>query len=359
MKGKILAINPGSTSTKVAMYKDGEPLWVESLSHAPEEIKKFNGPYEQVEWRKELVVEAAKKHGESLKDLVAVVGRGGPFYPVKSGAYEVNDAMLDVMRNRPMMGRHVSLIAMDIAKQIADPLGIKAYIYDAVSVDEMIPLVRISGWKDMPRRSLGHPLNMRAAAIKFCKQQGWKHNEKNLLVCHLGGGISVSMQEKGKLVDLMGDEEGGFCPERAGGLPMYKLVDYCYNSGKEFNHTMKRIMGGGGLMDHLGTQDAREVEKRIAEGDEYAKLVYEAMALNTAKSIGKLAVVVNGNIDAIILTGGVAYSKMFTAMITERVKFIAPVHVLPGENEMESLALGVYRVLDGEEQAHQFVEEPY
>ena len=355
MKGKIFAINPGSTSTKVAMYSDGLPLWVESISHAPEDLANFNSPYEQIGWRKGLVLEAARRHGENLDDLAAVVGRGGPFHPVRCGAYEVTDAMLEVMRNRPM-SPHVSLIAMDIARQIADPLGLKAYIYDGASIDEMPPLVRLSGWKDMPRRSMGHPLNLRAAALKFCQSQGWNYREKNLLLCHMGGGFSVGLLSRGKLLDLMGDEQGGFCPERSGALPTYALVDYCYHSGKSYADTMKRIMGRGGLMDHLGTTDCREVERRIDEGDDYARLVYEAMALNTAKSIAKLAVVVNGDIDAIVFTGGIAHSKMFTGLVAERLKFIAPVHTVPGENEMEALALGIYRVLDGSEQVNIFKE---
>ncbi|MDR2892686.1 MAG: butyrate kinase [Deltaproteobacteria bacterium] len=355
MKGKLLIINPGSTSTKIAVYVDGQEMWKESIEHSRDDVKKFNDPMDQVDWRQELVLDTVKKHGEDLKTLSAVVSRGGPFASVRSGAYEVSDEMLEISRTRPL-NKHISRIGMAIARRIADPLGIKAYIYDAVSVDEMIPLVRIVGLKAMKRLSMGHMLNMRAAAIKFCKDSNLDYYSKNILVCHMGGGSSLSLHAKGRVIDMITDDEGPFAPERAGGLPGYQLVHMCFNSGADEKEMISRIQGKGGLVDMLGTADAREVEKLIADGDENAKLIYEAMALAIAKNLAKLAVVVDGQIDAIILTGGVSYSKMLTNWVEQRVKFIAPVHVLPGENEMKALAEGGYRVLSGEEKAHIYSE---
>lgn len=346
----ILVINPGSTSTKTAMYDGTAPLWSESISHSLEDLAHYDTIYDQLDMRYNLVVGLVEKKGYKLGDLAAVVSRGGPFASVKSGAYEVNEKMLEKMRNDPI-DQHASNTGMAVAYKIAQSQGIKAYIYDAVTVDEMIDIARITGLKEMQRRGQGHNLNMRAAALKLCEDKGWDYYRKNIIVAHLGGGISLSLHEQGRIVDMISDDEGPFSPERAGGLPGFQLIELCYSGEYGKKAMFKHIQRKGGLIAYFGTADTRDIEKMMLDGDENAKLVYEAMALNVAKNIAKLSVVPNGDIDAIVLTGGIAYSTLFTGWVAERVKFIAPVEVIAGEKEMDALARGALRVLRGEEEA--------
>jgi butyrate kinase len=350
---RILVINPGSTSTKAAVYEDERKVWGVNIEHAQEELAKYDAIIDQLDMRGELVTKAAAEGGYAVETLDAVVSRGGPFARVHSGAYEVNDDMLTVMKTRPI-DQHASNIGMAIAHRLKEQFGMPAYIYDAVTVDEMIPIVRVVGLKEMSRRGQGHNLNMRAAALKVCKEKGWNYGEKNLLVAHLGGGITFSLHSGGRVVDMISDDEGSFAPERSGGLPGFQLIDICFEEGASKKEVLRRIQRKGGLISLLGTPDSREVEKRIADGDEEAKLVYEAMALSVAKNIAKLSVVVDGAIDAVILTGGVAFSEYFTGMVKKRVAFLGPVEILPGENEMDALAAGALRVLNGEEKARVF-----
>ena len=350
---KILVINPGSTSTKIAMYEDEDSLWSESIEHPLEDLKKYSSILDQVDMRLCLVSEAVATHGYKLADLDAVVSRGGPFAKVERGAYEINEAMLEKMRTDPI-DQHASNTGMAIAQKIASQAGIKAYIYDAVTVDEMISICRVVGMKGMSRRGQGHNLNMRAAALKLCGQKGWDINEKNILVTHLGGGISCGLYASGRIIDMISDDEGSFAPERAGGLPNFQLIDLCFEEGITKGEVLRRFQRAGGLISLLDTNDTREVELRIMNGDEEAKLVYEAMALSVAKNLAKLAPVVDGKLDAIVLTGGIAYSEYFTGMVNDRIAFLAPVFVLPGENEIEALAFGCLRVLRGEEASRVF-----
>ncbi len=355
MSYKILAINPGSTSTKLALYKDGKKILSETLDHSVEEIEKYERVQDQFEMRREAVLSFLKDNNFDVKQLSAVVGRGGLLPPVQSGAYEVNEVMVDRLKNNPIV-EHASNLGALIAYEIAKPLNILACIYDSVAVDEMNDIARISGMPDIPRVSFSHALNSRAMAIKVAKNYGREYKDMNFVVAHLGGGISLSVHKKGKMVDIISDDEGPFSPERAGRVPCKKLIDLCY-SGKFDKRTMhKKLRGKGGISAYLNTLDAREVEKMIENGNEEARLVYEAMAYQIAKGIGDLATVVEGDVDAIIITGGIAYSEMITFWITKRVKFIAPVEIMPGENELESLALGALRVLKGEEKARDYVE---
>ena len=353
---KILVLNPGSTSTKIALYDGDRELWKESLSHSREELKGYAKVVDQMDFRYDLVLGALRKHGVALSDLTAVASRGGPFAPVHSGAYEVNDAMCEVIRTNPL-DIHASLVGALIARKISQETGIKSYIYDAVSVDELLPICRITGVPELPREIKGHNLNMRAAALKFCHEKGWDYHEKTIIVAHLGGGISVSLQHNGRLIDIAMDDDGPFAPERAGMLSTVQVLDQI-DSGKMNTADIRKLCkGSGGLVAWLGTNDSREVEARMTAGDETAKLVYDAMALNVAKAIGRLATVCCGKIDQIILTGGIAYSEYFTGFISEHVDWIAPVTVLPGENEMQSLALGILRVLRGEETARIYPDD--
>ncbi len=355
MAYKILVINPGSTSTKVAVYLDRQQQWVESISHTQEELAPFADIYSQMDFRAGLVEKCCENHGDEVEAFDAVVGRGGLLPPVHTGAYEVDGYMLDCLKNRPQL-HHASNLGAPIAHAMAQKAGVKAYIYDAVAVDEMEPLYRITGLKDVFRIGRGHNLNMRAAVLNLCEQKGIDYKEHNILSVHLGGGISVGLFEHGKLVDMISDDEGPFSPERAGGLPGYRVLDYCYDVVEDKGTMLKELQRKGGLVAHFGTADSREVERMVMDGDAHAKLVYDAMILNIAKNIAKLSVDVNGKIDYIVLTGGIAFSEYVTGGIKERVNFIAPVEVIAGEKEMDSLAFGALRVLTGEETAR-FLEK--
>lgn len=353
MNYKILVINPGSTSTKIALYEDGTPVSTANIAHSAEELSKYKAIFDQLELRGQLVLNHLAQIGVPLHELSAVVGRGGCLPPMQSGAYEVSEDMIDVLHFRPSR-QHASNLGAPLAYNIAKPLGIPAYIYDPVSVDEMIPLVRITGIKEIERFGQGHNLNMRAAALKMAQKAQRSYKELNIIVAHLGGGITLSLHSRGRIIDMISDDQGPFAPERAGGLPLFQFLDFVNNSGLTTPAIKKILQGGSGLLSHFGTTDVRAVEGMIAQEDERAALVYEAMALSVAKSIAALATDVNGQIDYIVLTGGVAQSALFTGHIAKRVSFIAPVEILPGENEMEALALGALRVLRGEEEARSF-----
>lgn len=352
---KILAVNPGSTSTKIALYEDEKELFVKTLEHTSEETEKYEKIVDQFDMRKNAVLSFLEERGYNAEMLDAVVGRGGMLPPVKSGAYIVNALMVDRLRNRPVI-EHASNLGAIIAYEIAGVIGKPAYIYDSVKVDELHSVARISGMPAIVRTSTSHVLNSKAMARKAAALYNKKFEDMNFVVAHMGGGISVSVYEKGRLADVVQDDEGPFSPERSGRVPCRDLVSLCFSGEYDKKAITRMLSGSGGLKGYLGTADAREVEKMIREGSEEARLIYEAMAYQVAKGIGELATVVKGRVDAIILTGGIAYSKMFTGWIKERVETIAPVEIMPGENEMESLALGALRVLKGEEAARDYVE---
>lgn len=350
MTYRILAINPGSTSTKFAVYDGQHQVFANTLNHSIEELSKFKSIIDQFEMRKKEIEKALKENNIEPKSINAVVGRCGGLPPVKSGAYLINEEMIDRLTNRPTLD-HASNLGAIISYSIANEIGINSYIYDPVCVDESDDIAKVSGLKGLDRVCLTHALNTRAMAIKYAKMNNKNYKDLNLIVAHLGGGISLNIHEKGKIVDFVSDDEGPFSPERAGRLPSKILVDLCYSGKYTHKEMVKSVRGKGGIVSYLRTIDAREVEERISRGDEYAKLIYDALALQVAKSIGELATVVNGNVDAIIITGGIAYSKYMSESISKRVKFIAPVEILAGENELEALAFGALRVLKGEEKA--------
>ena len=352
---KVLAINPGSTSTKVAVYDELEEVFVETLDHPVDEIQKFDHIQDQFDFRKEVILSCMEKNHVKVEDLSAIVGRGGILPPVKSGAYRVNQTMVDRLKYKPVV-EHASNLGALIAYEMATPLNIPAFIYDSVAVDELTDIARISGIPQIDRISLVHALNSRAMAYKVAEKYGKKYEEMNFVVAHLGGGISLSAHEKGQMIDIVSDDEGPFSPERAGRVPCSALIDLCF-SGDYDKKTMKKIMRGqGGFGAYLGTKDARDVEKRIVEGDKEAELVYQAMSYQIAKGVGEMATVLKGDIDAIIITGGIAYSKLMTQWIEERVSFIGKVEIMAGENELESLAYGALRVLKGQEEARTYTE---
>lgn len=352
---KILAINPGSTSTKIALYEDEREIFVKTLEHPAKEVEQYGKVEDQFEMRKNAVLSCLKEKGLDVEELSAVVGRGGMLPPVQSGAYLVNERMVNRLANNPVM-EHASNLGAIIAYEIARSISVPAYIYDSVRVDELKDIARISGMPDIPRTSTSHALNSRAMAMKAAKKHGRQYAGMNFVVAHLGGGISLSAHEKGRMVDIVSDDEGPFSPERAGRVPCRALIDLCY-SGKFDKRAMhKKLRGNGGIKAYLNTVDVREVERMIEKGDENAGLIFEAMAYQVSKAVGELATVLEGKVDAIVITGGIAYSNKMTALIKKRVEFIAPVEIMPGENEMESLALGTLRVLKGEEIARQYVE---
>ena len=347
----ILAINPGSTSTKVALYKDTNEIFKKTIQHSNEEIDKYENVASQYEMRYEAILNLLKENDFKVELLSAVVGRGGLLPPVKSGAYLINSSMIDRLKYRPVV-EHASNLGAIIAFAISKPLKIPSYIYDCVSVDELTDIARISGLAEIERKSFSHALNMRAVAIKTAKKMGREYCDLNFIVAHLGGGISVSLHSNGKMIDLVSDDEGPFSPERSGGLQCKELMKMCYKNDEAV--MLKKLRGKGGFVSYLGTNSAQDVEDMVNKGDKRAKLIYEAMAYQISKAIGDLATVVSGKVDCIIITGGIAYSKMMTTWIKKRVEFIAPLEIVPGENELEALALGTLRVLKGEEKAHEY-----
>ncbi len=349
-KEKILVINPGSTSTKIAVYQEEEPLWVESISHSQEDLKPYPTVFDQLEMRKSLILSCMEKHGDTLESLAAIVSRGGCMPPVSAGAYEVNDYMVECLQYHPV-DQHASNVGAGIALQLARQVGIKAYTYDALTVDEMLPVNTITGLKGIRRPARGHNLNTRAAALRLCREKGLTYADTNLIVAHLGGGITINLHVGGKMIDMIMDEEGPFSPERAGGLPTYAVVKLAYSGEYTKEKLMRQLQRKGGMLSWCGTADMREAEKMIEEGNEETALAFEAMALATAKNIAKIAPSACGRIDYIVLTGGLAYSDRFTDLVKKYVGFLAPIEVLPGENEMAALAQGALRVLRGEEAA--------
>ncbi|WP_101773713.1 butyrate kinase [Peptostreptococcus faecalis] len=352
---KILTINPGSTSTKIAVYDNDKEVFEKTLRHSSDEIGQFKNISDQFNFRKDVIEKELKDANISLGDLDCIVGRGGLLKPIKGGTYNVTPNMLDDLR-KGVSGQHASNLGGIIANEFSKELNIPAYIVDPVVVDEMNAVARISGLADVERRSIFHALNQKAIARRYADEVGKKYEDLNLIVAHMGGGISVGAHEKGSVVDVANalDGEGPFSPERSGGIPVGNLVEMCY-SGKYTIYDMKsKITGKGGLVSYLNTNDAREVESMINDGDEKAALVYDAMAYQVAKEIGACAVALNGKVDAILLTGGIAYSKIFTDSIVDRVKFLADVKVYPGEDEMIALALGGLRVLNGDESAQDY-----
>lgn len=352
---KLLVINPGSTSTKIAVFHDKEEQGSVNLEHPIETINQYEKIVDQQGFRTEEILKFLKEHDIDINSFSAIVGRGGMLPPLKSGAYEVNEDMVKRLVENPLMEHAANLGAL-IANEIAIMINKKAYIYDATKVDELTDMARISGMPELPRVSTLHRLNSRAVAMKVAEDMGKDYRDVNLIVAHMGGGISVSIHEKGRIIDIVSDDEGPFSPTRAGRLHIREVIRYAYSGISEKDFT-KKFSSESGLNGYLKTSDAREVEKMIEEGNKEAALIYEAMAYQVAKSIGELSTCVLGKVDAIILTGGIAYSKMFTKWVEDRVSFIGPVKIYPGEHEMQALANGIIRVLDGKEEARQYREK--
>ncbi len=347
---KVLAINPGSTSTKIGVYENHKLFFLKSIRHTAEELEKFKHIADQYEFRKNIILDELKEANIGIDSIDAIVGRGGLVKPIKSGVYEVNEALRkDLIKG--IQGEHASnlggLIAYDIASMRED---LKAYIADPVVVDELDDIARISGHPEFQRVSIFHALNQKAIAKAHARFLGQKYEDMNFIVIHLGGGISISAHKKGRVIDTNQalDGDGPFSPERSGTLPVGQLVKMCFSGKYDQETIMNMIRGKGGLTAFLGTNNAAEVEERISKGDEKARLIYEAMAYQVSKYVGAMATVLKGEIHGILITGGIAYDEGFISWIRERTQFIAPIFVYPGEDEIKSLGMNGLMVLRGE-----------
>jgi butyrate kinase len=353
----VLAINPGSTSTKVSVFEGQKEFRTKKLDHKMEDLNSFESIPDQYEYRLNIILDWLNEEDINLNELECVVGRGGLLKSMPSGTYKVTEEMARDLKIG-VQGQHASNLGGLLARGIADKEGIPSFIVDPVAVDEFIDLARVSGLKEIERRSLVHALNIKAVCHRFATEHKTTVDKLNIIVAHLGGGITVSPIMQGKIVDANNaNQMGPFSPERAGGLPVGDVVRMCFSGDYTEQDMKKMIQGKGGLMSYLGTFDGREVMDRIDSGDEYAKLIYDAMAYQIGKEIGLCGPVLKGDIQGIVLTGGLAYSEYLVDYIKDMVSFMAPVTVYPGEDEMEALNKGARRVLDGEESYRIYEEE--
>lgn len=352
---KIVAVDPGSTSTKIGIYDDGK-LVKKSISHDRKEIDACSSIYEQKGFRFDIIKQILGDLLNPDEKIDAVVGRGGLMKPITGGIYRVNERMIEDLKIG-VMGQHAANLGGIIAKELADLYGCEAFITNPPVIDELDPVARVSGLKGIERKSMFHALNQKATALKVSEMIGRDYKELNLIVAHLGGGISIGIHSKGRVIDVNNalDGDGPFSPERSGGLPVDGVLDLLKKGVYDIDGLRMVVSRKGGLYSYLGTVDLKEIEKRIDEGDENAKLYYEAMAYQVSKEIGALATVVMGKVDGIILTGGLAYSERFVKMIIDRVSFIGKVYVEPGENEIEALIDAGIRVLTGKEEPKEYL----
>lgn len=358
MAYRILAINPGSTSTKVGLFLDDQAQHTASVNHTPEELARYGGVMEQLPLRLAKVQEFLAAQQMAVSDLDAVVGRGGMLRPVASGTYLVDEYMLaDVRSGR--YGRHPANLGAVIAARLAEQAGIPAYVVDPPVVDEMEEVCRLTGLPFIRRRTSFHALNQKAVAKRFARDCGRDYRDLRLIVVHLGGGISVGCHVGGRVIEVNNAVrgEGPFTPERAGALPAEDVVELCFSGRYDKEEILRLLVGQGGLVAHLGTNDAREVERRIAQGDKQAQLVYDAMILQVARAVGAAAATLRGQVDRIIITGGIAHSRYVVEHLQDYIAFIGPITVMPGEDELQALAEGAWRVLSGQEQARVYGPE--
>ena len=356
MSYRLLIINPGSTSTKIGVYDGEHEVLVETLRHSAEEILSYKTIYDQKSFRKNVILDVLKSKNFDLSTLDAVVGRGGMLKPIPGGTYEVNDHMLEDLK-QGVQGQHASNLGGILSKEIADELGIKSFIVDPVVVDELQEVARISGMPELPRKSKFHALNQKAVAKRFGKESGKGYENLNLIVVHMGGGVSVGAHKSGRIIDVNNalDGDGPFSPERAGSVPVGDLIKMCYSGKYTEADVYNKIVGKGGYVAYLNTNDARVLSKLKEEGDELGSLIYDAFIYQVSKEIGSMAAVLKGKVDSIILTGGIAYGKQVCNDINSYIGWIAPIIVYPGEDELLALAQGAARVLSGEERAKEYI----
>ena len=349
---KSLIINPGSTSTKIGVFEDETLLFEETLRHSTEEIAQYASIVEQKDFRKNIILDLMKEKDFDMKSLDVIVGRGGMLKPIPGGTYAVTDDLLEDLKVG-VQGQHASNLGGILAREIADSIGIPSYIGDPVVVDELMPTARYSGVPELPRISIFHALNQKAVAKRYANEKGVAYDSLNLIVVHMGGGVSVGAHEKGKVVDVFNalDGDGAFSPERAGAVPPGALIKMCFSGKYTEKEVYKKLVGNGGFNAYLNTNDMRDVDKMVDEGNKEAEEIREAFILQVAKDIGSMACVLKGKVDQIIMTGGIAYDKAVTDGLKEKAGFIAPVTVYPGEDELLALAQGAIRVMTGKETA--------
>ena len=352
MAVKSLIINPGSTSTKIGVFEDETLLFEETLRHSTEEIGKYASIVDQKDFRKEIIVNLLKEKNFDIHSLNMVVGRGGMLKPIPGGTYEVSDELLNDLKIG-RQGQHASNLGGILAREIADSIGVPSYIVDPVVVDELEPISRYSGVPELPRTSVFHALNQKAVAKRYAKENGKDYNSLNLIVVHMGGGVSVGAHRKGKVVDVFNalDGDGAFSPERAGAVPSGALIKLCFSGQYTEKEVYKKVVGGGGFNAYCGTNDMRDVDKMVENGDARAKEVRDAFIRQVAKDIGSMACVLEGSVDQIVVTGGIAYDKFVVDGLKAQAGWIAPITVYPGEDELLALVQGGLRVLNGEEKA--------
>lgn len=352
MSVKSLIINPGSTSTKIGVFEDETLLFEETLRHSTEEINQFANIVDQKDFRKKIITDLLESKEFDIKSLNVIVGRGGMLKPIPGGTYAVTEALLEDLK-KGVQGQHASNLGGILAKEIGDSIGVPSYIVDPVVVDELMPIARYSGVPELPRVSIFHALNQKAVAKRYAKESGKPYESLRLIVVHMGGGVSVGAHENGKVIDVFNalDGDGAFSPERAGGVPNGALIKMCFSGKYTEKEVYGKMVGKGGFNAYLGTNDMREVTKLANEGNEKAVEAEQAFLLQVAKDIGSMACVLNGKVDQIIVTGGIAYGADVVAALKERAEWIAPFTVYPGEDELLALAQGALRVLNGEEEA--------
>jgi len=339
---------------KLGLFRDEEPIFTKTIEHDHAEIQKFPTIPSQKDFRLKFVLESLEEENVKVEDLTGVVGIGGLLPPIEAGGYRVTQKMIDMLVNEaPGVSAHASNLGAILADLMAKRAGCEAFIYDAVSAGILPDIAKVTGFPEIERRSLSHVLNMRAQSIQYAKKTGKRFEDLNLIIAHLGGGVSLAVYENGKLADSIGDDLGPFSSERAGGAPLMDFVDFCYDNELSKKDAQRRIRGGGGVKAHLGTASLKEAEAMIVQGDERAKLVVEAMCYGVAKGIAVMATAVKGKCDGIILTGGITHSQRVSGLIKERIEFIAPVTVMPGEYELEALAAGCLRIITGQEEARE------
>jgi butyrate kinase len=354
MANLILVINTGNTSTKVGLYNSKKPAFVEEIRHSDKSLAKFKDINAQKDFRENIVVEFLKEKRVEGHQLAAVAARGGLLEPLESGTYRVNQKMIDDLIEA-RRGLHASHLSAQIGLSIAQRAGISCFVVDPISVDELEPIARYSGHKLFERNMLSHALNMKAVAKRYARENHLDYREITLIVIHLGTGISVSVHKNGRMVDAVNPtEEGAFSLDRSGGLPVLQVVGYVRDEKISYKEFRNLVWNNGGLYSYLNTRDFMKVEELYKKGDPETIAVVEAMAYQVAKEVGALATVVSGKVDTIVMSGGMARADFFVKIIGQRIRFIAPIQVYPGEDEMEALAEGVYRVLEGEEEAREY-----
>lgn len=355
MSIKSLIINPGSTSTKIGVFEDETLLFEETLRHSTEEISQFAAIVDQKDFRKKIITDLLKEKNFDIHSLNVIVGRGGMLKPIPGGTYAVTDALLNDLKIG-IQGQHASNLGGILARELADSIGVPSYIVDPVVVDELDSISRYSGVPELPRTSVFHALNQKAVAKRYAKESGRAYDSLNLVVVHMGGGVSVGAHKEGRIIDVFNalDGDGAFSPERAGGVPSGTLVKMCFSGKYTEKEVYDKLVGKGGFNAYLNTNDMRDVDKMAEAGDANAIELRSAFILQVAKDIGSMATVLNGKVDRIIVTGGIAYDKVVVAGLKTRTEWIAPFQVYPGEDELLALVQGAIRVMNGEEKLMEY-----